>query len=738
MEKKAEIKIGGMTCVMCSRAVENSLKKVAGVRELDVNFALGKAQFLYDKSLASEDDFRHAVEDAGYQYLGSGDSEADEKGHQRELRIKRIRFSLGIGMGSLLMALMYLPLKLPLPLSWIMLILSTPVFLYISHPIFLAAYRSLKNRNLNMDVMYSLGIGSAFTASVLGTAGVFPPEFLFYESALFLAAFLTLGRYLESRARGKTSETIKKLLNLNPRTAHVEREGKEMDLPAGEVLKGDTVTVKPGESVPVDGIVLSGESFVDESMLTGEPLPVPKKVGDAVTGGTLNRNGALRLQAERIGRDTVLFQIIRLVEQAQGSRPPIQKIADRVVSYFIPVILGIALAAFSLWYFVAGSGSLFAFSVLVAILVIACPCALGLATPTAVTVGIGRGAELGILIKEGEALELSEKITAVVFDKTGTLTTGRPEVSRVTPLDIPEEELLRWAATAEKNSEHPLAEAIVRRAGEKGVIPAAAESFLASGGLGVRAGSGGRNILLGSAGFLKQEGIPFPEAAERSREEMESSGESAVFVALDGRLIGGLGITDRVRDNIPEVIAYLKRMGMTVVMITGDNERTARAVADLIGIDRVIAGVLPGGKADEVKLLQEEGHAAVFVGDGINDAPALAQADIGIAVGTGTDIAIDSGDMVLMKGDMRDVAAAIELGRRVMRRIRQNLFWAFAYNMLLVPMAAGALYPLLHITFKPELAGLAMALSSVTVVTLSLSLKRFTPEVLRRSRARPR
>jgi Cu+-exporting ATPase len=727
------LKIGGMTCVMCSKSVDNSLKKLDGIISTDISYASGKARVDYIGSLASLEDFKSAVVDAGYEYLGAqGDEKLEAAWREKSLREKRMRSATGLIAGSILMAGMYLPLPAYIPLHYIMLLISTPVFLFISHPIFIAAWRALKNRNLNMDVMYSMGIGIAYIASVLGTVGVLPHDFMFYETAVFLAAFLTLGRYLEEKARGKTSDTIRKLMKLYPRKAIVITEEGERDVPVENVKIGDIVLVKPGETVPVDGTVQFGESYIDESMLSGEPIPVYKKSGDGVTGGTMNKNGSLKISAGRVGSDTVLAKIIRFVEEAQGSRPPIQKLADRVVVYFIPVILSIAIISFLVWYFVLGSTMLFAFSTLVSILVIACPCALGLATPTAVSVGIGRGAELGILIRNGEALEISEKITSIVFDKTGTITKGVPEISDLYAFGISENDMIAAAAGVEKLSEHPLADPIVKKAEALGITPAEAGSFNSIGGHGVRAVFEGKEIIIGSRRLIENNGISLDEGALTLISKLENEGKTAVLVAISGILRGIIGISDGIKPNAPEAVKWLRAMGLNVSMITGDNERTARTIAEMAGIGGFIAGVLPEDKAVEIKRMQSSGEVVAFVGDGINDAPALAQSDIGISMGSGTDIAMESGDIVLMKSDLRDVSAALQLGRKVMRRIRQNLFWAFAYNGLLVPVAAGLLQPLFNITLKPELAGLAMAMSSITVVTLSLTLRKFLPDALKK------
>ncbi len=724
----ATLRVGGMTCVMCSKAVEKSLAALEGVYSAEVDYAAGIAHVKYYGQSIRKDVFRHAIEDAGYMLLELERDRDDEKKRlDDDLRDKKKRFITGVTAGTIVMVLMLLPFNLPIPLPILLLILSTPVFIYVGGPIFIAGFRSLRNRVLNMDVMYSMGTGTAYLSSVLGTVGVLPEHFMFYETALFLAGFLTMGRYLESRARGGTSETIRKLINLNPRRAHLVKGEAVSDIDTDDVRAGDILLVRPGETIPADGTVVSGESYVDISMLTGEPVPVHRAAGDSVVGGTINAGGVLTIKTERTGADTVLSQIIQLVEHAQSARPAIQRLADRVVALFIPVILALSATAFMAWFFLFGATLLFSVSIFISILVIACPCALGLATPTALTVGIGRGAELGILIKEGEVLELSEKTDVVVFDKTGTLTSGRPRVTQVSAEGISENELLKYASGLERNSSHPLAAAVVAYAGDKGVSPCEVTSFETFGGLGVMGFSNGSEIGAGNSRFFRERGFAVSQEMEAVIGGYEESGATTVLFGKNHRVVGAFAIADEIREGAREAVDALGSMGIDVIMITGDNERTAKAVGAEVGISRVIAGVLPGEKADEVARLQSEGRTVAFVGDGINDAPALARAHIGMAVSGGTDIAMESGSIVLMKNDPRDVPGAIRLGRKVLGRIRQNIFWAFAYNSLLIPVAAGALYPLFGIILKPELAGLAMAMSSVTVVTLSLMLKRYNP-----------
>jgi Cu+-exporting ATPase len=721
IHERVTLKIGEMTCATCVKTIENSFKRLDGIISVNVNLGAEKAYVTYNPKMTTVAEMKRAIEEAGYQYLGVEGEEAEDLekvAREKDLREKRNRFIVGFAVGIPLMILMYVPVAESM--AYFMLVVSAPAFIYVSHPIFSAAYRSLKNRNLNMDVMYSMGIGVAFVSSILGTFEfILSREFLFYDTAVILASFLTIGRYLEARAKGKTSEAIKKLMGLQPKTATVIRDDHDIEIPIEDVQIDDIVVVKPGEKIPVDGEVVDGESYVDESMITGEPIPVLKRKGDDVVGGTLNKNSVIKFRATKIGSDTVLSQIIKLVEDAQGSKPPVQRIADKAVSYFIPTVLTIAILSFAMWYLILGNTLLFALIALISVLVIACPCALGLATPTAVTVGIGRGAELGVLIKKGEALEISEKLTTIVFDKTGTLTKGKPEVTDIIGSGIENRELLRLAASVEKNSQHPLAEAIVRKAQEEGIELAASEGFDTFGGKGVTAKVGRKEVLIGNRILFSERNISYQKVEEKIV-HLEEEGNTVILIALDNEIGGIIAIADTLKERTKDAVKEFKNMKFTVVMITGDNARTAHAIAKQIGIENVLAEVLPQDKADEVKKLQERGEVVAFVGDGINDAPALAQADVGIAIGSGTDVAIESGEIVLIKDDLMDAVAAVQLSKKVMSRIKQNLFWAFAYNTALIPVAAGILYPFFGITFKPELAGLAMAMSSVTVVTLSL------------------
>jgi len=733
INSQVTIKVGGMMCATCVETIETALKELPGIVTATVNLGTEKAYVFYNPSLSGIEDMKKAIEEAGYQYLGiSGEvsEEAEKIARDKDLHDKYVRFIIGFAVSIPLMLAMWLPLPVSMQqLGYVMLVISTPVFAFVASPIFRAAWISLSHRMLSMDVMYAMGTGVAFVSSVLGTFGiVLTHEFMFYDTAIMLAAFLMLGRYLEGRAKGRTSEAIKKLAGLRVRTAMVIRDGKEAEVSVEDVVVGDHLLVKPGAKVPVDGEVVSGESYVNEAMITGEPIPPLKTVGSHVVGGTLNTNSVLTIKATKVGRETMLARIIQMVEDAQGSKPPVQRIADIAVTYFIPVVLLVAALTFVVWFFLLGSTLLFALTALISILVVACPCALGLATPTAVTVGVGRGAQLGILIRNGEALEVAEKVTTVIFDKTGTLTKGKPEVTDLVPVGISEETLLSVTASVEKNSQHPLAQAVVRSAESRAVKIEPAEQFDTFGGRGVSAMVLYEIVLVGNRAFLEEKSVAIPKELDGRIITLEGEGKTAVLVAVGGQIAGVIAIADTLKDSTKEAISRFKEMGVRIAMITGDNKRTADAIARQIGIDRVIAEVLPEDKEAEVKKLQAQGEVVAFVGDGINDAPALAQADVGIVIGSGTDVAIESGDIVLMKDDLLDAVAAVQLSKKVMGRIKGNIFWAFAYNAALIPVAAGVLYPSFGITFRPELAALAMAASSVTVVTLSLLLTKYIPD----------
>jgi Cu+-exporting ATPase len=727
----ARIRLGGIHCATCVQTVEKALLSLEGVTSAKVNLTTNRVTVEYDADTIGLSRMKEAIIGAGFEYIGF---EGDERGNQEEMqRARQIqnlrnRSLIGFVVSFSLMAIMFSGVALPIPMTYFMFIVSTPFFIYLAYPIFRAAWGALKNYSLTMDVMYAMGIGVAYSSSVLGTFGiVLTSDFLFYETAIMLTAFLTLGRYLEARAKGRTTDAIRKLIELQAKTALVIRDNKEYEVPVEELTPGDVILVKPGGKIPVDGEILSGESFIDESMISGEPVPVYKEHGATVTGGTINTTGAITFTATRVGKETYLARIIQLVETAQATKPSVQKYADTAVTWFIPTVLTIAITAAAIWYFALGETGLFSLTVLISILVVACPCALGLATPTAITVGVGRGAELGILIKNSEVLELSQKITTVIFDKTGTLTRGIPMVTETVLFGWTEREFLAVASGVESRSEHPLASAVVSYAEKQGITPMECTGFQAVSGRGIKAEAGGKAVLIGSRTFLSEQGVELIPSVVNAFEEIQARGETAIGVVADGVIGGIIGISDSVRETSAAAIEELHRLGLDVGLVTGDNERTAIAVAKQLGIDFQEAEVLPDEKSNIVQAMQAKGKRIAFVGDGINDAPALAVADIGIAIGSGTDVAIESGDIVLVHSDPLDVAAAIQLGRKVMGRIKLNLFWAFAYNSALIPVAAGVLYPLFNITFRPEYAGFAMMLSSVTVISLSLLLKRYTP-----------
>ena len=737
INREAVIKVGGMVCATCVQTIEVALRALPGVASATVNLGTEKAYVTYNPSVAGIREMKSAIEDAGYQYLGlAGEisEEAEKKAREKDLHDKFLRFSIGFTVSIPLMLMMWVPLPLTMQeMAYFMFIIGTPVFVYVAYPIFRAAHMALRNHSLNMDVMYAMGTGIAYGSSVLGTFNiVLDPGFMFYDTAIMLASFLILGRYLEAKAKGRTSDAIKKLAGLGAKRAVLLRNGVEEEVPVEEVIPGDIVVVKPGAKVPVDGEVVAGESYVNEAMITGEPIPPLKSKGDRVVGGTINQNSVLNVKVLKVGKETFLAQIIQLVEDAQGSKPPVQRVADIAVTYFIPVVLVIAAVTFVAWYFFLAGSLLFALTAMISVLVVACPCALGLATPTAVTVGVGRGAELGILIKNGVALEFAEKITTVVFDKTGTLTNGLPEVTDIIMFGIPESTLLSIAASVEIGSLHPLARAIVREAGRKGVLQVTAEKFDTLYGKGVVGLVLGEEVLAGNRALMQDRGVPVDNATESQITRIEQEGKTAVLITVGGRMAGVIGIADTLKESAYRAVSSLDEMGVNVVMITGDNRRTAEAIASQVGISKVVAEVLPQDKASRVQALQDEGEIVAFVGDGINDAPALARADVGIAIGSGTDVAIESGDIVLVRDDLVDAVAAIQLSKKVMGRIRGNIFWAFAYNAALIPVAAGVLYPAFGIMFRPELAALAMALSSVTVVSLSLLLKTYIPKAAER------
>ncbi len=736
LDEKIIVKIGGMSCASCVKVIEKALSKKEGIVDVKVNLSTETAQITYISELLDIQDIKRTIENLGYQFLGivGQKREIIEDDVRKELKKKLKRIIVGAIVGLLLLIISYISkiYNLSYNLPYLMFIISTPIFVYISSPIFKAGFISLRNKSLNMDVMYSMGIGIAFISSIMGTFNIIlDRKFLFYDTAILLATFLTLGRYLETKAKRKTSKAIQKLIELQPPTAIKIENGEQKEIPIDLVNVGDLILIRPGDKVPVDGIVIEGESYVDESMVTGEPIPNFKTIGSKLIAGTINTKGVLKIRAEKVGKDTLLSQIIKLVQEAQSSQPKIQKLADRIVSYFIPVVLTIAITAFLIWYFILGAQLNFALTILISTLVVACPCALGLATPTAVTVGIGRGAELGILIKKSEVFELSNKLKTIILDKTGTITKGKPEIIDIISIGIKEDELLQICASLEHNSSHPIAETILKKAKEKNISLFPINKFQSIAGKGIIGYYNKNKYIVGNIELLKQFKVQINEDISKQIESFNTEGKTVILIAKNQNIIGIITVADSIKENSISSIKELKKLGLRVVMLTGDNEVTAKTIAKIVGIDDFKANVLPQEKSEIVKKFQEKGNIVAFVGDGINDAPALAQSDIGIAMGGGTDIAIESGDIVLMKNNLIDAVGAIYLSKKVMSKIKQNLFWAFAYNSILIPVAAGILYPFFKVGFKPELAGLAMALSSITVVSLSLLLKKYTPPVLK-------
>ncbi len=733
------LKLNGMHCASCVMNVENFLIRLDGIFDVKADLTSQTARISYDKTKVTIKDMEEVINSLGFELLGiEGQLEIDEDEiYKKDLKDKRNRIIVGFAASAVLMALMYIHWH-PFGLSMgvVSLIISIAPFLYVSLPTLKAGFSGLVHKNLNMDVMYSMGITVAYLSSILGTFNiVLNHSFMFYETAIMLPSFLLIGRYLEARAKKKTSDSIRDLIGLQPTVAtliELDSEGNilsEREVNIKEIQIGDMLLVHPGDKIPVDGEVIGGHSYVDESMINGEPIPKAKREGGEVFAGTINQDGVLQIKAKKIGSKTVLSNIIRLVKKAQSSRPPVQKIANSAVSYFIPTILTIAIAVFILWYFVFDSTLLFALITLISILVVACPCALGLATPTAVTVGVGRAAEFGILIKNGDTLENAGKIDVAAFDKTGTITEGQPEIDDVISYGISENELVKLAASIEKNSNHPIAKAIVRAANDMNLELSQTLSFENITGKGLKAEVEGKKVLAGNRKLLETYNVEIPQSVLEEYENLENLSKTIIFVAVDNAVKGILSLSDKIKDNSKRTIEELHKMGIETYMLTGDNKKTALNVAGEVGIDNVKAGVLPENKLDVVKSLQKEGKTVLFVGDGINDAPALTQANIGVAMGNGTDIAMESGDIVVMEGDLENVVAAVQFSKKVMTRIKENLFWAFAYNVILIPLAAGLLYTSFKIMFMPEWSALAMALSSVTVISLSLALKGYVPEI---------
>jgi Cu+-exporting ATPase len=745
---KITIPVKGMTCASCVKRVQDALSSLSGVISVSVNFASEQATVEYIPGVIGVREFKKTVRAVGYDIVDvkEGEDAVEKEKRERESEFKKLKIKLVAG------ALLTVPLlllsfsdmtgvhfisRLPIQINFlIQLTLATPVQFWVGRQFYRGAIAAARHRATNMNTLIAVGTSAAYIYSVIAT--FFPSVFeikgysanVYFDTAATIIVLILLGRFFEARAKGKTSEAIKKLMGLQAKTARVVRAGTESDIPIEELGIGDIVVVRPGEKIPVDGVIKDGYSSVDESMISGESIPVEKKAGDDVIGSTINRTGSFKFEATRIGRDTMLSQIINMVQEAQGSKPPIARLADKIASIFVPAVIGIATLTFVIWYFFGPAPS-FTYAMLnfIAVLIIACPCALGLATPTSIMVGTGKGAENGILIRSGEALETAHKINTVVFDKTGTLTKGKPEVTDIIAVSgqrsaVSEKGILQLAASAEKGSEHPLGEAIVNKAKEAGAILYNPEDFQAVPGHGIRAKIDNKDVCLGNANFMQENNIKTDELSSKA-EQLSGEGKTPMFVASDGNVIGLIAVADILKGNSVDAVNALHKLGIEVVMITGDNKRTAEAIARRVGIDRVLAEVLPEEKANNIKKLQEKGKTVAMVGDGINDAPALAQADVGIAIGTGTDVALEASDITLVGGDLMGVVASIALSRATVRNIKQNLFWAFAYNIILIPVAAGALFPLFGILMNPMLAAAAMGLSSVTVVTNALRLKRF-------------
>lgn len=755
---KMTLKIGGMHCAACSRSVERALKKTDGIEEANVNIATEKAVFNYDEKKLKYDDIVNVVVKAGYQVLGKEEDPAVVKA--REIKEQKIRLIVSaifsIPLFYISMAPMVSFVKFPIP-SFLVHHINPQVFsivaIFLCVPVMISGYKfytlgfpALFRGSPNMDSLVAIGTTAAFSYSIYSTVlafmGLNPHgDNLYYESAAVIITLVQFGKYLEARSKGKTGEAIKKLMGLQPKTATIIKDGEEKEIKISDVKVDDIVLVRPGEKIPVDGEIIEGYSSVDESMLTGESIPVEKSVGDKVVGASINKTGSFKFKAQKVGADTALAQIIKLVEDAQGSKAPIAHIADVVSSYFVPAVITIALISGIIW-FIALHNFVFSLTVFVSVLVIACPCALGLATPTAIMVGTGKGAELGILFKNAEALEVSQKINAVMFDKTGTLTEGKPYVTDIISDD--KDKLLLIAASAENGSEHPLGEAIVRESKEKNIKLLSIENFKAISGFGIETYIDNKKVLMGNDKLMNKENINI-ENYNSYMDKLSKEGKTPMYVAYDNKLLGIIAVADKLKKESIEAINRLHKLGIKTAMITGDNKNTANSVAKEAGIDIVFAEVLPEEKSNEVKKLQEQGFTVAMVGDGINDAPALTQANVGIAIGSGTDVAIESADIVLVKSNTNDVVTAIELSKATMRDIKQNLFWAFCYNVIGIPIAAGVLHvfrePLIassiggfltaimgkDLLLNPIFAALAMSLSSVSVVTNALRLNFFKP-----------
>ncbi|QCX33329.1 copper-translocating P-type ATPase [Caloramator sp. E03] len=742
MEKT--IKIGGMTCAACAKAVERSVKKLDGVIKGEVNMATEKLLVEYDPSKVRISMIKDAIKKAGYIPLDDNLTAESDK-QRKDIEIKNLFKNL------LLSAVFTIPLLYiamghmfgimlpkiidhthnPLNFALIQLILVIPT-VFAGKRFYKVGFKTLFKGSPNMDSLIAIGTSASILYGLFAIYKIYHGDMeytkdLYFESAATIITLILLGKYLEAKTKGKTSETIKKLMMLSPKNARVIHQDKEIEIPIDEVEVGDIIIVRPGEKIPVDGIIVEGTTTIDESMLTGESIPVLKKAGDEVIGASINKNGSIKFKATKVGENTTLSQIIKLVEGAQGSKAPIARLADVISGYFVPIVILIAFISGISW-FISGRGTIFSLTIFVSVLVIACPCALGLATPTAIMVGSGKGAEYGVLIKSGSALELTHKINTIVFDKTGTITEGKPKVTDIFSFGIDENKLLMYAASCENASEHPLGEAIVKEGSNRGLDLIPVKEFLSIPGHGIKASVDSHNIVLGNKKLMKDMDIDINET-EKKFDDLATEGKTPMFIAIDGKISGIIAVSDVVKENSKKAIKKLQDMGIEVAMITGDNKKTAEAIAKQVGIDRVFAEVLPQDKAMEVKKLQDEGKKVAMVGDGINDAPALAQSDVGIAIGSGTDVAIESADIILMKSDILDVVTSIQLSRATIKNIKQNLFWAFGYNILGIPIAAGILTLFGGPRLNPMIAAAAMSFSSVSVLLNALRLKGFKPEI---------